>query len=353
MHFAFSEDQDELRAAVRALLERHAAPAHVRALLDDPAGHAPDTWRVLVEQMELTGLAVDEERGGTGASFVEVGIVLEELGRTLLPTPYLPTVVAAVVLRDGGADELLARIVAGASAALAVAAGGAVPVARATGDGLEVDGVLDHVLHGDIAEVLVVPAQLDGGQVRVAVDAGAATVTREALPTLDQTRRQARVRLSGARAQRLAAPVDRARDLLWVALAAESVGAARACLDLTVAYLKDRRQFDRPLSSFQALRHRCADLAAELEAATSTAYYAMWVVDGAPAELPVVAPLAKAVCSQAFLHMAAETIQLHGGIGFTWEHDAHLYFKRAKSTELLYGAPHELRRLVGERAGVI
>jgi alkylation response protein AidB-like acyl-CoA dehydrogenase len=295
--------------------------------------------------MELTSLTVPEEQGGAGASFVEVGIVLEELGRSLLPVPYLPTAVAAALLPA----TWLERIVAGAVVGLALPAGtGArLPDARAVNGGLELHGTIDHVIGGESAELLVVAAVHEGALGLFVVDADATTIEPRA--TLDQTRRQASVTFNGERATLLDCEVERALDLTRVALALESVGAAARCLEMTVDYLKERVQFGRALGTFQALRHRCADLAAELEAATSTAYYAA----AAPDELEVLGPLAGAVCAEAFLHVAAETIQLHGGIGFTWEHDAHLYFKRAKSTELLFGTPRELRRLAAARAGVI
>jgi alkylation response protein AidB-like acyl-CoA dehydrogenase len=362
MRFAFTEDQDELRATVRALLERHATSTRIRAAAEREDGFAPDLWRVLVEQMELTSVAIAEAHGGTGATFVELGIVLAELGRVLAPVPYLSTVTAAAAIEDAAASavagSLLARVVEGAAATLAVADAAESPaVARAAGDGHVLAGVKEHVLDGSLADLLVVSAAIDGERALFAVEG--ADVEREPLSTLDATRRQARVRLDGAPAVRLTAPGDGERalahalDLVRVALAAESVGAADRCLELTLDYLRERVQFGRPIGSFQALKHRCADLAVEVEAATSTAWYAAWAAADAPDELPVVAPLAKAVCGDAFLHMAAETIQLHGGIGFTWEHDAHLYFKRAKSTELLFGSSREQRRLVSARAGIL
>jgi alkylation response protein AidB-like acyl-CoA dehydrogenase len=316
--------------------------------------------------MELTGLAIDPERGGSGAGFVEVGIALEELGRTLLPVPYLPTVVAAAVLGGergvGGpveaAAEALERIAGGAVATTALEGRG---VLRADGAGeeLRVEGAVAHVPDAPHAEYFVCAAELDGEPIPILVERGAAGVEVEASMTLDQTRRQGELRLAGASATLLAGPgegraaVERGRDVGSVALALEAVGAAARCLDITIEYMGERVQFGRPIGSFQALKHRCADLAAELEAARSTAYYASWAVDAAPEELPVLAPLARAVCNDALLHVAAESIQLHGGIGFTWEHDAHLYFKRAKSTDLLGGGSRAQRRLVGERAGII
>jgi alkylation response protein AidB-like acyl-CoA dehydrogenase len=351
--FSFSEDQRELRAIVAAFLERHATSQQVRAAAEAD-GFAAEQWARLTGEMELTGLAVAPELGGAGASFVEVGIAVEEIGRKLLPVPYLSTVTAAAVLShlsgDDAAGPMLERIAGGAAAAVGLDDDGAL---HTRGD--VVDGEV-FVVDGATAELFVLAARRGSEPVLVAVEAGAPGCAVEPLATLDQTRRQAAVRLEGAPATVLAAGPEalaRARDLLAVGLAVESVGAAARCLDETVAYLKERVQFGRPIGSFQALKHRCADLATELEAARSTAYYATWAVDGAPEELPVVAPLAEAVAGAALLHIAAEAIQLHGGIGFTWEHDAHMYLKRAKANELLAGGYRGVRRLVAERAGIL
>ncbi|HVX31738.1 MAG TPA: acyl-CoA dehydrogenase family protein [Solirubrobacterales bacterium] len=364
MDFSFDEDQRELRAVVADFLASQATSQQVRAAAEGD-GFAVEQWERLTGEMELTGLAIAPERGGAGASFVEVGIAIEEIGRTLLPVPYLSTVTVAAVLSHvcdaADAAPLLERTAGGAAAALGPTA--VLPtlpaisdgVSRKDGDGGVIDGEVA-VVDGATAEILVLAARLDDEPALVAVEAGAPGIAIEPLVTLDQTRRQAAVRLGGAPATVLATGVDalaRARDLLSVGRAVESVGAAARCLDETVAYLKERVQFGRPIGSFQALKHRCADLATELEAARSTAYYATWAVDGAPEELPVVAPLAEAVAGAALLNVAAEAIQMHGGIGFTWEHDAHMYLKRAKSNELLAGGYRDLRTLVGERAGIL
>ncbi|MDW5592779.1 acyl-CoA dehydrogenase family protein [Conexibacter stalactiti] len=360
MEFAFTEEQEELRAVVRAFLAQRSRSEQVRA------GFAPATWAQLIEQMELTAVALPEAVGGAGASFVEAGVALEETGRALLPAPYLPTVVGATALAS--APLLQERVVGGAVVALALDArepARPVAVARAgAGDAPAapthlLDGTVPHVLDGALAQLLVVSATVDGEPALFAVEADAAGVTIAAQPTLDGTRGQATVTLDGAPALRLSAPgegaaaLERLAGVLWVALAIEAVGSADRCLAMTVDYLRERVQFGRVLGTFQALRHRCADLAAELEGARATAHYAAWAVDGAPAELAVVAPLANAVCTRMLLHVAGETIQLHGGIGFTWEHDAHLYFKRAKASELLYGTPLELRRLAARRSGIL
>lgn len=365
MDFSFNQDQQDLREAVRAFLDRHATPAVVRAAAEQGDGFARDPWLRLVGEMELTSLAIELDRGGAGASFVEVGIALEELGRTLLPVPYLTTVAAAGAIADAaaaGVEEapaLLGRVVAGRVLAIEVDEPAPEVLTTVAGGELSVEGRVTHVLGGDHAELLVLATELDGEPLLVAVKLEGSAVSVEPQPTFDQTRPQAIVRLGGTPAIRLSAPgqgaaaVARAGQRLAVAHALESVGAAERCLQTTVDYLKERVQFGRPIGSFQALKHRCADLAAELEAARSTAYYASWAVDGAPEELPVLAPLARAVCGEALSHIAAESIQLHGGIGFTWEHDAHLYFKRAKASELLAGGFRAQRRLVGSRAGIV
>lgn len=363
MDFAFSEEQQELRAVVRAFLAQRARSEQVRA------GWEPATWAQLIEQLELTAVALPEAVGGAGASFVEAGIALEEIGRALLPAPYLPTVVGATAL--AGLPELQARVVAGDAIGLALDARDplrpvATASARAAGDDGDspplLDGVAPQVLDGALARLFVVAARDGDGAgepALYAVEASARGVRVVARPTVDATRGQAAVHLSAAPAIRLTAPgegaaaLSRLVETLWVAQAVEAVGVGDRALRETVAYLKERVQFGRVLGSFQALRHRCADLAAELEGARATAHYAAWAVDGAPHELAVTAPLAKAVCAQAAYRVAAEAIQLHGGIGFTWEHDAHLWFKRAKATEQLYGTPRALRRLAAERAGVL
>jgi alkylation response protein AidB-like acyl-CoA dehydrogenase len=350
MDFSFNEDQRELRAIVAAFLERHATSQAVREAAEGD-GFAAEQWGRLTAEMELTGLAIAPDQGGAGATFVEVGIAIEELGRTLLPVPYLSTVTVATVLSQVAGDEsapLLERIAAGV-----IAASGLDGALHIKGDAI--DGEVA-VVDGANAEFFLLAAERDGEPVLVAVEASAPGVTVTPLATLDQTRRQALVRLDGAPMTLLAGGADalaRARDLRSVAIAVESVGAAARALDETVAYLKERVQFGKPIGSFQALKHRCADLATELEAARSTAYYATWAVDGAPEELPVVAPLAEAVAGAALLNVAAEAIQMHGGIGFTWEHDAHMYLKRAKANELLAGGYRAVRRLVAERAGIL
>ena len=333
-----ADELRELRTAVRGFLEQHAP---VRAQL------APDptSWKRLTEELGLVALPVAEEHGGAGAGAVEVCVALEETGRTLLRAPYLSTVVAAMVLQELGIDDQLASVVDGSSP-VALALTGSV---RATGGRLT--GTLDSVV--DAAESALLLVAADDGLHLVPRDGSGVTVT--SLAPLDPTRPQARVELAQAPSRPLGNPgaVARAVDLHSVAIAAECVGGAQRCLELAVEHLKAREQFGRPLGSFQALRHRVADLTVLLEGARSTAWYAARAAAGETDDLEVVAPLAHATCADAFRAVAGECIQLHGGIGFTWEHDAHLYFKRAWTTALLHGEPRELRARAAARAGVL
>ncbi len=300
-------DLDDLRSAVRDVLGAHAP---VRAQLTED----PSVWKRLTAEMGLMSLPSE------GMPFSYVCAVLEEAGKVLLRAPYLPSVVAAAALHEVGDIPFAAGLADGSvTAALAL------------------DGRLEQVPHAAGASVLLLA---EGDDLLVVDD-----FTAEPLETLDQTRPQARV--SVATAGRKVGKAWHARDLQHVALAAECVGGAQRVLETTVEHLRVREQFGRPLGSFQALRHRIADLTVAVEAATSSAWYAARATD----DLPVAAPLAKAVAADAFVQVAGASIQLHGGIGFTWEHDTHLYFKRAWTTALMHGDSRSLRRLAFERAG--
>jgi alkylation response protein AidB-like acyl-CoA dehydrogenase len=314
-------DSDALRESVRSFLEKHA-----------PVRSDGDVWPRLTSELGLTGLAIAEEHGGSGATWDELAVVLQETGRVLLRAPYLSTVVAAAAVE--GADLLPGLADGSTRAALALEA-------DVTVDGEQITGSLPQVVDAPGATLLLVGV----GETLYAV--GAFDVAP--LEPLDVTRPQGRVELSSAPA-RPVGRADHARDLLHVALAAESVGAMQRCLELTVEHLKTREQFGRPLGSFQALRHRVADLTVAAEAAASTAWYAARAATEGAAHLPVSAPLAKATAADAFTQVAGEMIQLHGGIGFTWEHDAHLYFKRAWTTALLHGDSRSLRRTAYQRS---
>jgi alkylation response protein AidB-like acyl-CoA dehydrogenase len=353
------EDLDELRTAVRDFLQDTSAEADVRRVMDEPTGWDETVWRRMADELRLPALALPTEHGGDGFGFVELRIVLEELGRTLTPSPFLGSVVLAASALTASGDPVaqtthLPGIAAGkTTAALAVAgsegtwnSAGTTAVRDAAGD-WALTGERSFVIDGVSADLLVVAAHTEGGPSLFTLPAHASGLTREPLTALDPTRRLARLTFTGTPATLVgedgaAGPVlDRVLDLTAVALAAEQTGGARACLDASVAYAKDRRQFGRPIGSFQAVKHKCADMLVQVQlaqAAAVEAANAAAAVAGSP-PLGVAAAVAHSVCSAAYVHVARENIQVHGGIGFTWEHPAHLYFRRAKSTQLLLGGP--------------
>jgi alkylation response protein AidB-like acyl-CoA dehydrogenase len=371
VNFAFSPEQEEFRQSLRRFLADKSPAAEVRRLMETDAGYDPQVWRQLADQLGLPGLAIPEEFGGTGATPVELGIAFEEMGRALLCAPFFSTVgLAAQALLAAGDDqakrEYLPRIADGSLLAtvavteedgrwdLAAVRLSAVADSGAPGV-FVIDGTKMFVVDGHIAQLLLVVARTDDGLGLFAVDAADAGVVRTLLPTLDMTRKLARVELNGVPARLVSGPGDataalsRALDLALVALTAEQVGGAQRCLDMAVDYAKIRMQFGRPIGSFQAIKHKCAEMLIEVESAKSAAYHAAGSTDD---ELGVAAAVAKAYCSEAYFQVAAETIQVHGGIGFTWEHDAHLYFRRAKSSQLLLGDEHYHRERFAALTGI-
>jgi alkylation response protein AidB-like acyl-CoA dehydrogenase len=371
VNFAFSEEQEELRRTVRSFLEQKSSEAEVRRLMETTEGYDPAVWDQMGSQLGLQGLHIPEEFGGSGYTYVELIVVLEEMGRALLTAPYFSTVVlAANALIHSGDDaakkELLPGIASGETiATLAFTEengrwdeAGITMAAKKDGDGFALDGTKMFVLDGHTANVILVAARTDAGVSLFSVAGDASGLTRTPLSTMDQTRKQARLEFSGTPAKLVGtdgqgwATLERVLDLAAVGLAAEQVGGAQFCLEMAVQYAKDRVQFGRPIGSFQAIKHKCADMLLEVESAKSAAYYAGWCAAELNDELPSVASLAKAYCSEAYFHVTAENIQIHGGIGFTWEHPAHLYFKRAKSSELLLGDPTYHRELLAQRIGI-
>ncbi|MCL4422283.1 MAG: acyl-CoA/acyl-ACP dehydrogenase [Actinobacteria bacterium] len=371
MNFAFSEEQEELRRSVGRFLDDKSPIPEVRRLMETVEGYDPKVWTQMGEQLGLQGLAIPEEYGGSGFGYVELIVVFEELGRTLACLPYFSTVgLAANALLSSGDDsakkDLLPRIASGetvATLAYTEDSGrwdmdSVTLAATKAGDGWTLDGHKMYVIDGHTAGLIVVVARTSEGLTLFAVEGDAPGLTRTPLATMDQTRKQARIEFSSTPARLVgveggaAGAVSKTLDLGAVALAAEQVGGAQRCLDMSVEYAKTRVQFGRPIGSFQAIKHKCADMLLEVESARSAAYYAGWTAAEDSDELPVVACLAKSYCSEAYFHAAAENIQIHGGIGFTWEHDAHLYFKRAKSSELILGDPSYHRELLAQRIGI-
>jgi alkylation response protein AidB-like acyl-CoA dehydrogenase len=368
VNFAFSDEQEALRSTVRTFLADTSPESEVRRLMATDEGYSPDVWRQLAGQLGLVGLIVPEEYGGSGFSFLELTVVFEEMGRSLLCAPFFSTVAMAttllLALNDAAMSrELLPRIAAGscvATVALAEEAGSWNPAdiamtAARDETGWTLSGEKLYVLDGHIADIVLVVARAESGISVFAVDGAAAGLIAELSSTMDKTRKLARLTFAGTPARLIGAPgqadpaVARMLDLTAIALAAEQVGGAQRVLEIAVGYAKIREQFGRPIGSFQAIKHKCANMLLEIEAARSAAYYAGWAAAEDEADLPLLASVAKAYCSEAYAHAAAENIQIHGGIGFTWEHPAHLYFKRAKSSELFLGAPdyHRERLLQG------
>ncbi len=372
MNFAFSDEQDQLREFVRSFLEDKSPEPAVREQMDTEQGYDEAVWSQMAEQMGLQALAIPEEYGGQGFGFVEQIVVLEEMGRALLCAPYFSSCVlgANTLLQSGDEAAKQAHLPGIASgetrATLAFTeesgrwdeAGIAMQASADGAGGFTLDGTKSFVIDGHTANLILVAARSAAGVSLFSVAPDAAGLTRTALSTMDQTRKQAKLEFSATPATLIGSEgagwevLSTVLDLAAVALAAEQVGGAQTCLDMSVEYAKVRVQFGRPIGSFQAIKHKCADMLLEVESAKSAAYYAGWCAAEMNDELPQVASLAKSYCSEAYFHAAAENIQIHGGIGFTWEHPAHLYFKRAKSSELMFGDPTYHRELLAQRIGI-
>ncbi|MGV9770487.1 acyl-CoA dehydrogenase family protein [Streptosporangium sp. NPDC003464] len=313
MKLVLTEEQRELRDTVRSFLAAASPLSEVRRAADSETGYDPAVYRRLNGELGLAGLIVPQEHGGAGAGYAELAVVLEETGAALLPGPFLATTLAAILLTELEDKETLPGIAAGTTVAT-----------------VALDG--DRALNGAEAEVVLA---VDGTRVR-AVRGGA----RTPLTVLDPTRRQARVDLrEGEAVSAPEAALARARDLFAVAVAAEQLGVLRASLEAIVAYAKVRVAFGRFIGSYQGVKHRLADMHCKLEQADSIVRHAAWAADEAPGELPLAAALAQAHVGRACFEVARDSLLLHGGIGFTWEHDAHLYYKRAKADEVLLGPP--------------
>jgi acyl-CoA dehydrogenase len=355
--FSVSDEQRALRSAVADLMARRSAEAQVRALMATDTGFDPAVWRELAA-MGLTGLLIGEEYGGAGAGPVEMGIAMEEMGAALLVSPFLSTavLVPSLLVEAGDAAEcaaVLPRIAAGdliASVAFAEDGSARLPSTIATsagaiGDAWHVTGYKHFVLDGQSANLFYVLAGTDAGPAVFAVDAGAPGMDVTPLTTLDPTRKQCRLQFVDTPARlvgRLGAGVEvfsAALDRSAVALLSEQAGGARRAVEMATDYAKTRYQFGRAIGSFQAVKHMCADMLLEAESAVSAARFVAGSFAGqAPSRIADLA-LAQAYCSDAFVFVAATNIQVHGGIGFTWEHPAHLYLRRARSDAQLLGSP--------------
>jgi alkylation response protein AidB-like acyl-CoA dehydrogenase len=355
--FAVSQEQRALRSAVADLMARHSSEAQVRTQMATDTGHDPVVWRELAA-MGLTGLLIDEKDGGSGAGPVEMGIAMEEMGRSLLVSPFLSTavLVPGLLTATGDAaecDSVLPRIAAGdlfATAAFAEDGSARVPTTIATSAGLIGDtwhltGYKHFVLDGLSAQLFYVLATTDTGPAVFAVDAGAAGLSVAPLTTVDPTRKQCRLQFVDTPARLIGRPgtgaeaFDAALDHAALALVSEQAGGARRTAEMATEYAKTRYQFGRAIGSFQAVKHMCADMLLEAESAVSAARFVADAFAEQTASRGADLALAQAYCSDAFVFVAATNIQVHGGIGFTWEHPAHLYLRRARSDAQLLGSP--------------
>jgi alkylation response protein AidB-like acyl-CoA dehydrogenase len=346
--YVFTEEQGDLRAAVRRFCAEHVDEQAVRRLMAADPPHDPALWRRLGAELGILGLSVPESDGGVGGSLIDQAVAVECLGAALACGPVFGTVflaIPALVAAPAGQarDELLATLVEGDRTA-AFAFGDGV-----TASGDAVTGSVTQVVDGSYADEILVAATSADGLGLYAVDATGPGVTRTRLATMDQTRDQANVEFASARARLIAGPeeaprvLEHAEHVAGALLATEQVGAAAHLLDLSVEYAKTRWQFGRPIGSFQAVKHALADLLVEVEHARSTAYHAVWALTDGSDDPALATAIAQAVCSAALSRVATTAIQVHGGIGFTWEHQAHLYFKRAVTDAALLGSAEQHR----------
>ena len=376
MDFGFSAEQDMLRQIARDFLAENCPMALVRQLMDDERGYNPELWKAMAD-LGWLGLAFPEAYGGQGLGFVDLTVILEEMGAVLLPSPFFASVLlAGQTILLGGSEaqkhDYLPKIADGSLlATLALtepsgrfdAQGVADVKASPTAEVFSLSGTKLFVPDAHVADVLVVAARTKEsgdksyGISLFLVDRNAPGVSVTLLKTMDQTRKQCEVVFENVTVgrDRLLGMLDmgwpvlqKVLNIATAALCAEMVGGAQRVLDISVAYAKERVQFGRPIGSFQAIKHKCAEMMLQVESAKSAAYYAAWAVDEDVSETPLAVSMAKAYCSDAYRYTAGEGIQVHGGIGFTWEHDMHLYFKRAKYSEFTFGDATHHRELVAQ-----
>ena len=370
MNFGFTEEQELLRKTARDFLAEHASMKHVREFLEGPQRFSRDLWKSMAE-LGWIGLAFPESVGGAGLSMVELSIVLEELGRTLAPVPFLPTQLAGISVLEVGDEaqrrEWLPDLCGGraiATLAITEERGSEEPegiacTATRVGSGWELRGRKLFVPDADVADWFIVVARIGAGPGLglFRVPRTAAGVSIGGLRSMDALRQLHRIELAGTslpEASLLGRDTDawsklqRVLDRGRVMICAEMVGGAEKCLEDSVRYAKERVQFGKPIGVNQAIKHKCADMLFEVESAKSITYYAAWAAREDNAEAPLAAAMAKAYVSDAYRHASAENIQIHGGVGFTWEYDCHLYFKRAKSDEAWLGDGSQHRERVAQ-----
>ena len=379
MDFRFSEEQEELGAIARSFLAEASDAETVRQVMTTDLGYDPKVWAQIGTELGWCCVHIPEEYGGLGLGFVDLVVLLEATGESVLCAPFFSTVAlgANTILECGSEAQkqaMLPAIAEGAqTATLAFAeasgdwsADGIETTVTQDGDAFVIEGKKAWVVDGHSADVIFVVARRpdtrgEDGLCVLAVPGDAPGLSRKALPTMDQTRRLAEIELSAVRVGADAClgecgeawpGLRRTLDLAAIALAAEQVGGAQRCLDLSVAYAKEREQFGRPIGSFQSIKHKCADMMVAVESARSALYYAACIADDASDDLTSNASLAKAWCSDAYFKCAGDSIQIHGGVGFTWEYEPHLHFKRARASEAWLGAPTYHRERIAQHLGL-
>jgi len=364
MNFGFNEEQELLRSTARKFFDNECASETVRKLMDGPEGMTPDLWKKIAEQ-GWTGLIFPDEHGGMGLGFVDLVVLMEEMGRAVVPGPFFSTVLlGGLAIREAGTEAQkkawLPKISSGeARATLAwmepsaeLGARGVTLTATGKGAGFTLDGTKLFVHDANTADVIVVAARTASGKSPeegvslFLVPKGTPGLSVTLLPTMDQTRKLCEVAFKNVEVGADAlmgqagsgwAPLARVIDRATVALCAEMCGGAQKVLEMTVEYAKIRQAFGRPIGSYQGVKHKAADMLVDVENSKSITYYAAWAMDEDVPEGPLAVSMAKAYVSDAYRRVAGAGIQLHGGIGFTWEHDLHLYFKRAKGSEFTFG----------------
>jgi alkylation response protein AidB-like acyl-CoA dehydrogenase len=362
------EDLAALRESVRSFLEAKSPISAVREAMATEDGFDRDVWHQMAEQLGLQGLSLPERFGGSGFGIIEQLIVFEELGRSLFCGPYFSTVAlgAGLLLRcddEPAKSEYLSRIASGdliATVALVESDeswsfDNVATRAELDGEQWRVSGVKPYVIDGNVAELVLVPAMTSEGLSLFAVEGSAEGVTKAPLEVMDATRKQSQLTFEAA-AARLIGTAGHAEEWLkallvtaTISLSGEQVGGAKRLLEISVEYAKTRQQFGRFIGSFQAIKHKCATLYLETESAGAVARYAAWTVDeGLDGDAVIAASMAKSYCSEVFTHAAAENIQIHGGVGFTWDNDAHLFLRRAKTSEVFLGDAVYHRNLLAE-----
>lgn len=366
MEFAFTEEQQMIRDTAESFFTDVSTSEAIRKAMATDAGFDADLWQRICGELYFQAITIPEDFGGMGLGFVELVAVMEQMGRFMVCAPYFSTVcMASTALLLAGTQEqqaeYLGKVLEGGTATLAFTANGQwglqgiTATYKKTAAGYSINGSYRYVVDGHTADTLIVAARdaddsSDAGVALFVLDAGEAGVSRTWLPTLDQTRKQAEITCSDVQltaankmGEQGAEALLKTLDLATICLAAEQMGGAQQVLDMTVAYTKERVQFNRPVASFQAVKHKAADMMTKAEAARSGVYYAACIaqevlVNGPMAgELAEAASIAKSYCSEIYFQNAGDAIQLHGGVGFTWEYDVHLYFKRAKASEHYLG----------------